>query len=120
MGSEMCIRDRWHYIEQELLFSSLVGPFKPEELPFKFFRSPFGSVLKKLSKWRRTVTDCSQLAAGINAFIDPQYHRAAPWKLTLPNSMSIVRAIMRTRAQYPNQHVEVGHVTLVYMAIIGP
>ena len=95
----------WHYVEKELQFGSLVGPFKPEDLPFKFFRSPFGSVLKKLSKWRRTVTDCSQLEAGINAFINPRYHRGAPWKLTLPNSMSIVRAIMRTRAMYPTERI---------------
>ena len=84
----------WHYVEKELSFGSLVAPFKMGDLPFKAFRIPFGSVLKVKSKWRRSVTDCSQVEGGINSFINPRYQRGAPWKLTLPNSMSIVRAIM--------------------------
>ena len=60
-----------HYVEKEQVFGSLVGPFEPGSLPFPFYRSPFGSVLKVKSKWRRTVTDCSQLDLGINAYIDP-------------------------------------------------
>ena len=94
-----------HYVEKEQSFGSLVGPFEPGSLPFPFFRSPFGSVLKKLSKWRRTVTDCSQLDAGINSFINPKRHRSAPWKLTLPNSMAIINDIIRVRARYPGQRV---------------
>ena len=95
----------WHYVSKELAFCSLVGPFKPSDLPFPFFRSPFGTVDKKGSKWRRTVTDCSQIEAGINSFINPRRHRSAPWKLTLPTSMSIVDAIIRTRNRYPGQRV---------------
>ena len=95
----------WHYVDKELSFGSLVGPFKIGDLPFKVFRSPFGSVLKTKSVWRRTVTDCSQVEGGINSFIKPRFHRGAPWKLTLPNSMSNVRAIMCTRAQHPGKRV---------------
>ena len=67
-----------HYVDKELGFGALVGPFLPSELPFLVFRSPFGSVKKIGSFWRRTVTDCSQLSSGINAFIDPRSHRGAP------------------------------------------
>ena len=94
-----------HYIEKEQSFGSIVGPFVPESLPFPFFRSPFGSVLKEKSVWRRTVTDCSQLDSGINSFINPKIHRSAPWKLTLPNSQSIIADIMRVRSRYPQQRV---------------
>ena len=86
-----------HYVKKEVAFGSLVGPFKSSDLPFKVFRSPFGSVFKKSSAWRRTVTDCSQVEGGINSFINPRFHRKAPWKVTLPNSQSIVDAIIRTR-----------------------
>ena len=94
-----------HYVEKEVGFGALVGPFEAHELPFPFYRSPFGSVDKALSKWRRTVTDCSQVSGGINSYINPRLHRNAPWKLTLPNSASIIRAILRTRAKYPGQRV---------------
>ena len=94
-----------HYVQKELVFGSLVGPFRPDELPFPFFRSPFGSVDKTNSVWRRTVTDCSQLDLGINAFIDPKFHRSKPWKLTLPNTMAIVREIVKTREKFPGQRV---------------
>ena len=96
-----------HYVQKELVFGSLIGPFLPDEIPFPFFRSPFGSVDKTNSVWRRTVTDCSQLDLGINAFINPRSHRSNPWKLTLPNSMAIVREIIRTRERYPNQRVHI-------------
>ena len=94
-----------HYVKKELGFGSLAGPFKPSELPFPIFRSPFGSVKKVKSFWRRTVTDCSQINSGINFFIDPKSHRGAPWKIFLPNSMSIVRAISRARQMYPDQPI---------------
>ena len=94
-----------HYVDKELGFGALVGPFHPSELPFQVFRSPFGSVKKIGSKWRRTVTDCSQLSSGINAYIDPRYHRGSPWKLTLPNSMSIIQAILKTRQKFPGHRV---------------
>ena len=94
-----------HYVDKELGFGALVGPFHSSELPFQVFRSPFGSVKKIGSKWRRTVTDCSQLSSGINSYIDPRFHRGAPWKLTLPNSMSIIRAILKTRQKFPGHRV---------------
>ena len=96
-----------HYVNKELVFGSLIGPFRPDEIPFPFFRSPFGSVDKKQSVWRRTVTDCSQLGLGINSFINPKVHRSKPWKLTLPNSMAIVNEIIRTRERYPGQRVHI-------------
>ena len=46
-----------HYVEKEVGFGALVGPFEAHELPFRVYRSPFGSVFKPKSKWRRTVTD---------------------------------------------------------------
>ena len=94
-----------HYVEKEQIFGSLVGPFEPGSLPFPFYRSPFGSVLKVKSKWRRTVTDCSQLDLGINAYIDPSRHRSVPWKLTLPNSMAIINEIVKVRARHPGQRI---------------
>ena len=94
-----------HYVEKEVGFGALVGPFEAHELPFRVYRSPFGSVFKPKSKWRRTVTDCSQVSGGINSFIDPRFHRGSPWKLTLPNSASIIRAIIKTREKYPGQRV---------------
>ena len=94
-----------HYVEKEVGFGALVGPYEAHELPFPVFRSPFGSVDKIGSVWRRTVTDCSQVTGGINSFINPRFHRGAPWKLTLPNSASIIRAIIRTREKFPNQRV---------------
>lgn len=97
--------DTTHYVEKETEFGSLVGPFHPKDLPFPIFRSPFGSVPKPKAKWRRTVTDCSQLDKGVNMFINPRFHRNAPWKLTLPNSAAIVQAILRVRKLYPNQRV---------------
>ena len=33
-----------NYVEKEVPFGFLVGPFKSSELQFKFFRSPFGSM----------------------------------------------------------------------------
>ena len=96
-----------HYVHDELAHGCLVGPFKPSELPFPVFRSPFGSVDKVKSFWRRIVTDCSQLTVGINAFIDPSSHRGKPWKLKLPNSMAIVHEIKRVRRRFPGQKVHI-------------
>ena len=94
-----------HYVEKEQSFGALVGPFNIQDLPFEIFRSPFGSVFKALSKWRRTVTDCSQLDSGINAYINPKVHRSVPWKLSLPTSATIIKQIIRTRLRYPGQRV---------------
>ena len=94
-----------HYVDKEPDFGSLVGPFSMADLPFKIYRSPFGSVIKVGSEWRRIVVDCSQLSSGINFFIDPRSHRGAPWRLTLPNSMSIIDAIIKTRQRFPGHRV---------------
>ena len=94
-----------HYVQKELEFGSLVGPFSLEDFPFKIYRSPFGSVIKVGSEWRRIVVDCSQLSSGINFFIDPRSHRNAPWRLTLPNSMSIIDAIIQTRQRLSLIHI---------------
>ena len=101
-----------HYVDKELSFGSLVGPFRPDELPFRIFRSPFGFVDKVGSEWRRTVTDCSQLISGINAFIDPSTHRSVPWKLKLPNTMAIINEILRVRSRFPGQRVFIWKVDM--------
>ena len=49
--------------------------------------------------------DYSNISYGINSYIDSRWHRSAPWKLFLPNLVSIVRAILQTRKLYPNQRV---------------
>ena len=41
------------YIRQEVKFVSLLGPFQHKDLPFKYFGSPIGTVLKLNSKVRR-------------------------------------------------------------------
>ena len=94
-----------HYVAKELVHGSFVGPFKPGDLPFRFFRSPFGLVPKSNSKWRRMVTDCQQISPRINSYIDPTSHRSAPSKLILINLFFIVRAILRTKQLYANQQV---------------
>ena len=94
-----------HYVEKEQDFGALVGPFNIKDLPFKIFRSPFGSVFKVHSEWRRTVTDCSQLDLGINAYINPKVYRSVPWKLSLPTSATIIKRIIQVREKYPDQRV---------------
>ena len=93
------------YVDKELEFGTLVGPFDEGDLPFQTYCSPFNTVFKKNSDIRRTVVDCSQLGLGINAFIDPHLHRGKVWKLTLPNSATIISLIQRSRTQYPGQRV---------------
>ena len=68
-------KDVQAYVDQELKFGALVGPFNEAELPFPVYCSPLNTVHRKNSDTRRTVVDCSQLGAGINAYIDPHWHR---------------------------------------------
>ena len=49
--------------------------------------------------------DCSQLGFGINAYIDAHMHRGKSWKLSLPNSQSIISRIQRARRRYPGQRI---------------
>ena len=93
------------YIGVELEHGALLGPLNPNKLPFKIFHSPLGLVDKKGSKVRRTIVDASQKGEGINAFIPANWHRGKQWKLTLPNTDSIVESIRRVRSQYPGQKV---------------
>ena len=93
------------YVDQELGFGSLVGPFSEGELPFKTYCSPLNTVPKKNSETRRTVVDCTQMDTGINSFIDAHMHRGKYWKLSLPNSQSIISRIQRARSRYPGQRI---------------
>ena len=104
-GASLHEKDVQKYIDQELSYGTLVGPFDEKQLPFRTFCSPLNTVPKKNSDTRRTVVDCSQLDAGINAYIDAHMHRGKYWKLSLPTSQSIVRRIQRARARYPGQRI---------------
>ena len=92
------------YIDAELRHASLIGPFKPGELPLRVFHSPLGSVDK--DPVRRTITDCSQCGDGINAFISAHEHRSKKWKLFLPTTKTIVGLIKRCRERYPGLQVQ--------------
>ena len=94
-----------HYVENQLVYGSIISPFKPGDLLFRFFRRPFGSVPKSNSRLRCTIIDYSNISYEINSYNDSRSHRSAPWKLFLPNLVSIVRAILQTRQLYPNQRV---------------
>ena len=104
-GASLYEKDVQIYIDQELAFGALVGPFDESELPFQVYCSPFNTVKKKKSKVRRTVVDCTQLDKGINKFIDAHLHRGTYWKLSLPTSATIIKLIQNTRLQYPGQRV---------------
>ena len=93
------------YIDQELKFGALMGPFDENELPFYTYCSPLNMVPKKNSETRRTVVDCSQIGTGINSFIDAHMHRGKYWKLSLPTSQSIIARIQRAHARYPGQRI---------------
>ena len=98
------------YIQQELSFGSLIGPFHEKDLPFHVYHSPIGTVFKKSSSRRRTIIDCSMGGRGINGYISAHLHRQQLWKLSLPNTESIVDIIQTTRARYP------GHRLLMFKA----
>ena len=104
-GASLFQDDVQTYVDQELSFGALVGPFQEGELPFKVFCSPVNTVPKKNSDVRRTVVDCTQLDLGINKFIDAHLHRGKVWKLTLPNSSSIIDLIQRARQRYPGERI---------------
>ena len=98
-GASLYEKDVQAYVDQELKFGALVGPFEDKDLPFKTFCSPLNTVHKKNSDTRRTVVDCSQLDRGINAFVDAHLHRGKYWRLSLPNSQSIINRISRARSR---------------------
>ena len=104
-GASLFQNDVQKYIDQELKFGALVGPFKQGELPFQTFCSPLNTVPKKNSDVRRTVVDCTQLGTGVNTFIDAHLHRGQYWKLSLPNSQSVISRIQRARRRYPGQRI---------------
>ena len=104
-GASLYEKDVQHYIDQEVSFGALLGPFDDSELPFRVYCSPFNTVKKKRSEIRRTVVDCTQLDRGINSFVDAHLHRGKVWKLTLPNSQTIINLIQRARNQYPGQRI---------------
>ena len=85
-GASLFEKDVQTYIDQELKFGALVGPFNESEFPFRVYCSPLNTVPKKNSLTRRTVVDCTQLDFGINSYIDAHMHRGKFWKLSLPNS----------------------------------
>ena len=49
-GASLFQNDVQSYVDQELSFGSLVGPFQEGELPFKVFCSPVNTVAKKIRK----------------------------------------------------------------------
>ena len=104
-GASLHEKDVQHYIDTELAFGSIVGPFDENKLPFDVYCSPLNTVRKKNSEIRRTVVDCSQLDLGVNSFIDAHLHRGTVWKLSLPTSQTIIRLIQETRDKYPGQKV---------------
>ena len=91
------------YIAVELAHGSLVGPL-PADTPFPLFRSPLATVPKPPDKWR-TITDCSQRGAGINAWIPANIHRGKDATITLPGTTEICIAIKKVQAQYPGEVV---------------
>ena len=101
----MAPHDIQTYIDQELLFGAIVGPFDENVLPFPLFCSPMGLVEKKSSKVMRTIVDCSQGGIGINAFISAHNHRGQVWNLSLPTRHTIVAAIRRAKARYPGSRL---------------
>ena len=104
-GASLHEKDVQTYVDQELAFGSLVGPFDESDLPFSTFCSPLNTVRKKGSEVRRTVVDCSQLGLGVNAFIDAHWHRGKNWKLSLPTSQTIINLIQKARQRYPGQKI---------------
>ena len=92
------------YIEAELAHGALLGPFKQGDIPFKVFRSPLGTAPKV--PVRRTITDCSQLGAGINQFISAHEHRGQVWKIFLPSTKTIVGLIKENRRKFPGQKLQ--------------
>lgn len=94
------------YVQKELEFGALIGPFEEDDLPFQVFASPLGTVPKAMSEVRRTITDCSQREAGINHWISAHAHRGQHWQLRLPGTKNIVEQIARVRARYPGQKIK--------------
>ena len=91
------------YIRTELEHGALLGPLDLGDLPFRIFHSPLGTVPKV--PVRRTITDCSQIGAGINQFISAHEHRGQTWKISLPTTATIVDLIKRNRRRYPGQQL---------------
>ena len=102
-SSKIAPQDIDTYVRVELQHGALIGPFNPDDLPFPIFHSPLGSVPKV--PVRRTITDCSQMGDGINAFISAHAHRGLVWKLFLPTTKTIVRLIKECRELYPGQRL---------------
>ena len=92
------------YIATELTHGALIGPFEAGEIPFPVFRSPIGTVHKV--PVRRTITDCSQLGAGINSYISAHLHRGKTWKLSLPTTKTIVALIQKCKSLYPGERLQ--------------
>ena len=91
------------YINDELAYGALLGPFKADEIPFRVFRSPLGTAPK--IPVRRTITDCSQLGLGINSFISAHDHRGQSWNVFLPSTKTIVELIKKNRQRYPGSQL---------------
>ena len=89
------------YVATELAHGALIGPFTKDEIPFPVFRSPVGTVPKV--PVRRTITDCSQLGLGVNAYISAHLHRGKLWQLSLPTTKTIVALIKKCRLRYPGE-----------------
>ena len=104
-GASLFEKDVQTYVDQELQFGALVGPFEDSELPFRTYCSPVNTVEKKNSKVRRTVVDCTQMDKGINSYIDAHLHRGKIWKLSLPTSQTIISLIQKARMLYPGQRI---------------
>ena len=91
------------YVKTELEHGALLGPLNVNELPFKIFHSPLGTVPK--IPVRRTITDCSQIGEGINKYISAHDHRGQTWKVFLPTTATIVHLIKENRRRYPGKQL---------------
>ena len=105
-SASLAANDVDSYISQELQYGALLGPFLEQDLPFRVFCSPIGTVKKANSSTRRTIIDCSQRSAGINSWISAHWHRGVLWNLSLPTSDDIVDMVQRNRASFPGTNLK--------------
>ena len=93
------------YIDAELGFGALAGPFEEGEFPFTVAACPLGTVPKSGSDTRRTITDCTFSGFGINEWISKQFYRGQPWNLHLPGIDNIVTMVENCRKKHPGEEI---------------
>ena len=93
------------YIDAELGFGALAGPYDEGDFPFPVAACPLGTVPKTGSDTRRTITDCTFSGFGINEWISKQTYRGQPWNLRLPGIDNIVTMVENCRKEYPGEDI---------------